>query len=424
VSSDDLIPCPTCETQLRVPPGAAMIRCPKCQAVLAVEASDEPAPPPDPPAKPFVPPLPFGRGAAKAAPPPPPPAPAKKTKVSAAAPVRARLAPVQQDELAAPRPGETSEEAIQRQRMRLALEKMERQEEKEKDRFLEANEWAKWGRVGLYLLAGGALANVAAAVVFSLFLVSLVVWTGFTPLLSLAAVGLVAHFAATVGGFGCCAAGPPGARGAAIAGAACTVLQLVLAVVAASVLTRNVDMNALHQRSGDPEAFLRSGLLMSGVFNNLLTMAALPLFLVMAMTSVGTAFPLKVLAIPIVAGVAEFAKLSLIGVVGNRLAVEAKGGELSHQAMRFVHRSFAAVLTAAILMPLSVPLSFVLSDAMGLGKGGGVVAILVLPVGAIQNGYYLWWAFTWFAQYQTLRDIAEVVVPTRLTHKGENLDVA
>ena len=421
--SSDQTPCPTCQTLLRVPVGAAMIRCPKCKSVLAVEPADGAAPPPPPPPpKPFVPPLPFGRGAAKAAPPPPPPPPPKQAKVSNQAPVRARLAPVQADELAGPKKDETAAEADQRQKMRAALDKLERQEEREKERYQVAGEWCKWGRLGLYLLSAGAMANVVAAGLFALFLISLVVWDGFTPLLSLAAIGLVVHFAATVGGFGCCIAGPPGPRGAAITGAACTVLQLVLAVVAASVLMKNVNMDALHQRSGEPEAFLRSGLLLSGVFNNLLTMAMLPLFAVMALAAVGTAFPFKVLAIPIAAGVAEYAKISLIGVVGNRLAAEAKGGELSHQAMRFVHRCFAAVVTAAILMPLSVPLSFVMSDSLGLGKAGGAVAMLVLPVGAVQNGYYLWWAFTWFAQFHTLKDIAEIVEPGRLTYKGENLD--
>src|SRR6478672_9016723 len=87
----ELVPCPTCQAMLRVPPDAKMIRCPACKTVLAV--STEPVE--------EVPPLPFGPvPAAPAQPlaPPPMAVPYAPPLARAAIPVRPVAAPARATE--------------------------------------------------------------------------------------------------------------------------------------------------------------------------------------------------------------------------------------------------------------------------------------------------------------------------------------
>ena len=37
-------------------------------------------------------------------------------------------------------------------------------------------------------------------------------------------------------------------------------------------------------------------------------------------------------------------------------------------------------------------------------------------------GYFLWWAFSWFHQYQVMMDVADILRPERLTDKRERLE--
>lgn len=415
----DQIPCPTCQAMLRIPAKAGMIRCPKCKTVLAVEPEEPP-----PPAKPSAPPLPFGRPPGKpsaAAPPPPPPKASQKS--TGAAPIRARIAPVSVDELSAgPKPGETSAEVNRREEMRRALDKLDEDERREKARYAVVAEECKWGRFGTRLLAAGAMANVVAGGLFCAYMVSLVTVDGFSPILWLAAAALAFHFLLLVGGFGACVRGPKGVSGAAIAGGVCAVIQFVLSAVAAFTLLQAANLEALNKRASDPEQFLISGMYTGSVFNNLLSVAQLPLFIVAAM-SLGASVALNSLVLPVLAGMFEFAKLSLVGIVGNRYAAEARDENLSYYAMRFVHRIFIAVLLGALLFPLSVPIAQMLMNSVSFGKAaGGVIPVLILPVGAIQNAFCLWWVYAWFAQYHTLNEVAEVLVPARVAYKGERLD--
>ena len=61
-----MVTCPTCQSMLRLPDGAEMVRCPKCKTVLSVENPNAPKPPAKIP-------LPFGLPAGPVAPVSPPP---------------------------------------------------------------------------------------------------------------------------------------------------------------------------------------------------------------------------------------------------------------------------------------------------------------------------------------------------------------
>jgi hypothetical protein len=110
----------------------------------------------------------------------------------------------------------------------------------------------------------------------------------------------------------------------------------------------------------------------------------------------------------VLAAAGEFAKLSVLGVITNRYAVLAKDPDLGHKGMRFVYRIFAMVLVGPILK--------------GAIYGLLVVGWISVPLLLATVGYFLWWAFSWFTQYQVMMDVADILRPERLVDKRDRLD--
>jgi hypothetical protein len=374
-----------------------MVRCPRCKTVLAVEGNVPPPPPP--PAAPPRPALPFGLPAGPvnpvAAKPAPTAAPPAKSTV------RGKL--VREDD-----PDDLMEEQREKDRRR------RREEQDELERKLEPlRRVCRPARIGITLMAYGAIASCAAAVFYFFFDVTTLTISGGVPaMLWVAGLMLGAHWLLTVAGFGFCAAGPKPMRPMAIAGVIIMVIHMGVFIPLFMILAALVSLEEVGLSGTGVRGPISSALLLSNIFNNLTTLTDLPVYLL----ADGLVRP-SVLILPVVGGALEFAKLSLIGILTNHYAVEGKDPELGHMALRFVYRIFWLVIAGVIL---KMGLWFLVKLTGGEPL---LLAWFAIPVWMLTNAYFLWWAFAWYAQFRTMLDTTEVITATRFADRRERLEV-
>jgi LSD1 subclass zinc finger protein len=394
------VPCPNCQTLLRLPAGATTVRCPNCKLTLEIDTDDEPAPPP-PPAPPTAKaiPLPFGR--AKPAPPPvaPPPPPVKpirgkvvKTRVVAEDPYSATPN-------ATPEPDDDERE----REIRRKLKELEAEDRVKQEQFEELSEECRRAQIGSKLLGYACLCGVVMTMAPVLFIVGSLTATLLTPVLILIAIGILGHTIFTIAGFGYCISGPREMRGTAVLGLIFAVLHLISNTTATGLFVApNLAMDSLNERDR-VDTFLYSNLVVSNSMCNITVATDLPYYL--------SVTPLVPWIVFITLGVSagfEFAKISCIGLLGNQYANAGKDIELSHVSMRFVYRIFAIVLVGPILKVLVVVFA--------------PNAISWVPLMLGSAGFFLWMAFSWYMQYLAEFDIAEILTATRLSDKRRRID--
>jgi LSD1 subclass zinc finger protein len=393
-----MVTCPTCQAMLRVPPGADTIRCPQCKTVLALQAPAA-APPPPPvaePAKPAVP-LPFARP--PASPPPaiakPPEQPVRTRKV------RAKFVEEHEDVDAEELPDEP------RRRPRRELSDDEKLERK-LDRMAEVTRPA---RVGITLLAYGALASCIAPLGVAFFFVStLFMQSADNPFIWAPILGVGSHWLLTLAGFGFCCFGPRSMRHMAIGGVIVMLVHAVAILGLVELTVKSISLANAGFGGMNEEPGLIGAVLFANLFNNLSGVTNIPLLVHFGLynTIGGLAF-----AVLLFAGGLEFAKLSLVGVLANHYAVEGKSPELGHQSIRFVYRLFWVVIVGFVGEMVIIGVSH-------LGFG---FIFLSLPSMMMMNGYFLWCAFAWVMQFQVLNEVIDVITPERFTDKRANLDM-
>lgn len=391
-----MVTCPTCKAMLRVPPGAETIRCPQCKTVLALQAPAAPPPAPEP-AKPAVP-LPFARPPANPAPalaiakPPEPPVRART--------VRAKFVEEHEDVDA----DELSDEPRRRPRRELSdEEKLERK----LDRVAEVTRPA---RVGITLLAYGALASCVAPLGVALFFVSTLFWQApDNPFIWFPILGVASHWLLTLAGFGFCCFGPKAMRHMAIGGVIVMLVHAVAMLGLVELTVKSISLSTAGFGGMNEEPGLVGAVLFANLFNNLSGVTNIPLLVHFGLynTIGGLAF-----AVLLFAGGLEFAKLSLVGTLANHYAVEGKSPELGHQSIRFVYRLFWVVIVGFVGEMIIIGVSH-------LGFG---FIFLSLPSMMLMNGYFLWCAFAWVMQFQVLKEVIDVITPERFTDQRANLD--
>lgn len=388
----DTVLCPTCQALLRPPPGAPAVRCPNCKTVLTVPTMPSPAP-----AGPKAPPLPFGRPAA------PRPAPVPSAPTRAAGPaVRAKIAADDPYDAPAETDAGTAEQDRERQ-IQAELAVLDAQERKEQRRYDDLVGLCKNARIGMQLFGIGSIGSSLAALIATFFVVTSLTATPFVPLAGLAYGLMGLHWLLTFAGFGYCCAGPREVRGAAVGGLVVTAAHVMFNLFAGAVVLPAVSIDTMTYRTEGFGAFIIHNLLIADCICNLLTLTDLPLFF-----NGVTPVPIPIVLMLALAAAGEFAKLSLLGVITNRYAVMAKDPDLGHKGMRFVYRIFVLVLVGPILK--------------GVIFGILVVGWIAVPLMLATVGYFLWWAFAWFNQYQVMMDVADILTADRLTDKRDRLD--
>jgi LSD1 subclass zinc finger protein len=321
------VPCPTCQSLLRLPPGATAVRCPNCKTVLAVELADAPQP------APAAPPLPFGRPRpAIPLPPAPPPIPT-------APPKRARLAPEEPRPRAEPN-GESAEpdEEARRRQIRRELEELEAKELREQEWMEELAGHCKHGRTAMHFLTWGVrtytlailLQLVAvAAVGFSMIdYAALVIplclaFAGFTTLL----LGI---------GFGFAIAGPEQGRHIGVMGLIICVIHAIGGILQPGNLVIMVHVQGL-ETAGRAAWDLIPVQDILGLATNLPLLADHPARFVQT-------YNWSLLGLVVAA--LEFTRLVLLAMLVQNYAVAGKDPEAGHRAFQTVNRIFWVVLLA------------------------------------------------------------------------------
>lgn len=393
-----MVTCPTCQAMLRVPPGADTIRCPQCKTVLALQmpATAPPTPPPPPePAKPAIP-LPFARPPASV-----PPPLAKPPEPARARTVKGKFVEEYEETDAKPLP---DDDEPRRRRELTDEEKLER-------RMDRAAEVTRPARVGITLIAFGAIASCIAPLGVALFFVStLFMQSSDNPFIWLPILGVGCHWLLTLAGFGFCCFGPKSMRHMAIGGVIVMLVHAVATLALIDLTVRSISLANAGFGGMNEEPGLIGAVLFANIFNNLSGVANIPVLVHFGLhnTIGGLAF-----VVMLFAGGLEFAKLSLIGILANHYAVEGKSPELGHQSIRFVYRLFWVVIVGFVGEMIIVGCTL-------LGFG---LIFLSLPSMMLMNGYFLWCAFAWVMQFQVLNEVTEVITPERFTDKRANLDL-
>ncbi len=386
-----MVTCPTCQVTLRVPPAADTIRCPQCKTVLQLQPAGA-APPVSapPPVKPAIP-LPFGRA------PEPPPTVARPP---AAPPTRGGKVTR----------GKVVEEVEDNDRDEKQSRRRGPTDEEKQERLIEkVGEMTRPARVGIQLMAYGAVAAAPAQLFATLFFVSTLFLEGATnPLLWFPIIGAVIHWILTLIGFGFCCAGPKEMRHMAVGGVIVMLLHVVTMLILVQLTARTISLNTAGFGGLNAEAGLLGALLLANLFSNLSGVTNLPLIIMFSMQTFGG----HVFILIMVSGAIEFAKLSLIGTLANHYAVEGKSPELGYQSMRFVYR-----IIWIVLIGLVGELILIAVSSLGFG-----FVFLSLPSQMLINGYFLWCAFAWAAQFQVLLEVAQVITPERFVDKRANWD--
>ena len=364
--------CPTCRATLRVPADAEKIRCPRCKTILLADGRPVPAERPRP--SPLDGPRPAPRPAL--------PKTFRRTRLDDAAP----LPPARSAALA---------DAAERQRV-----------------FEAFDAEAKPARLGMRFMAWGAAFSSAASVLFFVgFLATLATPILLAPLLALAAACVGMHWLLTVLGFGFCRAGPKSMRGMAGLGLGVMLVHLALSVPVALVLVDLFNLEEIGINQVQGQTALTASLLLSNLFNNLTTLTDLPVYVLGG----GLARP-QVLILPVLGGAVEFAKLSVLGILTNHYAVQGKDPELGYLALRFVYRIFGLVMVG-MLLKLGLWLFILVTGGDPL-----LQAWFRIPVTLLTQGYFLWWAFAWFAQCRVMFETVEVIDPRRFADDRERLE--
>ena len=403
------MPCPKCGTLLRIPADAPMIRCPNCQTILALESDEDDVPLESAPSKPA--PLPFGQAARRAqqqeVPLVPAPRAIVRAKLAESPPLSSGRNPYEKeadyDALA--------HERKRREEINRQLQELDDEERKTERRYQRYLTESQHGRTALKFFVGAAAASGISGGCYFFFSLTMFLAEPILPLLWVCVVALSSHFLCSLGGFAMACAGPKPVRPMAIFGLLCTIAQMIVTCVTGIILLAMVASDAMGYHAASNRDFITQSLLLGNVFSNTSTLVDLPIYLLSGLLD----RPI-VLFWPILGGMLEFAKLSILGIIANRYAAMGKALELSHQAMRFVYRIFGLVLIG-VIFKVFLWFTFKL-----IGDQPLLMAWFSIPLSFSSNAYYMWWIFCWVAQYQVLKDIIEVVTAERFADARFQLD--
>jgi LSD1 subclass zinc finger protein len=399
------VPCPTCQSLLRLPPGATAVRCPNCKTVLAVEPADAPAPAP---AAPAAPPLPFGRPRPAAPLPPAPPA----RPIPTTPPKRAKLAP---EPTPYARPGQ-EETAVEidpdekLKRMRRELAKLDEEERREQEWMRELSGHCKHGRTALYFLTWG-MRSYAVAVLFQFAAVAAVLFNlyAYAALAGLACLPFAGFTTLLLCiGFGFAIAGPRQSRHIGVMGLVITIVHAIGGVLQPG----NLAIMARLQGIDTPGKPMWSDVLvvqdMLGLATNLPLLADHPARFVQRYNW----------SLPgLIVAALEFTRLVLVCMLAEQYASAGKDPEAGHRAFKWVtHTSLAVMLMGSFRLAAAA-----LFDWGQFGDMWFVVGQIVH--GGITGGMYTGMAVGMLLISRTLSESIDVVDPRRFADNRERLEL-
>ncbi|CAN5263767.1 hypothetical protein BH11PLA2_BH11PLA2_32330 [soil metagenome] len=381
----DLMPCPSCQATLRIPAGAEAIRCPQCKTV--VNLKNQAAPPQAPPIPKAIP-LPFDRPA-------PPPVPVAKAKPIEKPMVRGKVVRDEDED--------RDDEERDRKPRKPVVERPD---------YGDLEDECKFGRVAVQLLGASALCGGAMALGFAAFLGTLAVASSVIMSLYYLVIALMVIQALLfIVGFGFAVAGPREMRPTAIVGLLITMLHIgvALPIVFYGV---NLSENLSEEGKAKHELSLANCIFFMGAGpSNLCGLTDIPWLLVQGELEK----PWYVVGI-VIGAFLEFWRASIFGTLIQYYAAEGKSVELGFRSLRFVYRIIWVVM---IGLGLKVLVLFLMRM---FGGENTIATSFNIPQTLLTDAFYLWWGFTWFAQFQTSKEVVEIVTAPRFADKRQNLD--
>jgi LSD1 subclass zinc finger protein len=390
----DTMPCPGCQATLRVPTGAAAIRCPACKTVITLDTKPVTAP---------VIPLPFD-----APKPPPPPPVARAVPVAKAAPTRAAV--VHDDDPPLDEDDEGAKRDAKGKRRNTLLDfdddELSEKELKEKRRIEELYEQAKPARTGTQLLSYTCLVDAIAHLLGFLYLL---VATFSLPIVPIAWAAIGMHIIALfleIAGLSFCIKGPKPMRSMAVWGLCVSVMALLTLGIA-----------FFYSLAGHAAVFAGAELFGSNAGMTIWVIAPLaPTLEFMNLLYWVSDGNLKGASwFMVFPGLLELARHSYTAVLMRSYCEEGKAPELGWKVSRFMFRLYLAYgsffVTRVIACALVVLNVCQKDDSglliyLGLSFAGGIISLCVAMV----------------AQFYALKDAADVVDYKRFAMKIRRLE--
>jgi len=364
----DSITCAKCDVMLRVPPGAEAVRCPQCKTILRAE----PPAAPKPVAKPVAKPAPV-----------------------VAKPNKPKIEVV--DEVAEAEREAGRAKLEKKKQLREAMDQLEEEKEDERQERIEFKEYSRLGRKSLSSLYWGvrlyALMFLLSVVITGVMVMApyLSIYIG-----SLAFAGSVAMLCCIGAGFGFAIVGPPAARHYGWIGLGVTVLH-ALAVFGQFLTTALNTMLAL-MRAG-PEAigvtgFVDPGIIgaygVLGLSTNFYSLTDTP-----ALLAGGAGAPW----IGFIAGVLEFTRMVVLGLLVQHYAELGKAPETGFKAFKVVSVYFWIMLLTMLFR---------------------VALILFLKGAQPQKDDFIWWVI--FVCYFAINAIVFLTVILQLVKLSDIIE--
>jgi hypothetical protein len=269
-------------------------------------------------------------------------------------------------------------------------------------------------RIGLRLLSAAAASSVSQSLTFAFFLATIAIAAFPEPItFFLTMVGLGGHGLFLLAGYFCCAFGPKGMRGTAIIGIVVTVLHAALIIPLAFfgvlISAQHLGTAANPNEGAIPHAVF----CLSSSVNNLTAFTDFPWMILLQDFVRGEG---KYVLMMLLGSLLEFTKMSILGTMVQYYASEGKSFELSFRSLKFVYRIIWVIVIVAIAKVVVLILFFL------FGGPQSVQEFYRIPQTLLTVSYFLWWAFAWYGQYQTMSDTVDVITPSRFLDSRRHLD--
>jgi|GEM_PF-1850903 len=414
----DVVTCPVCAVQLRLPASATTIRCPQCKSVLNV------APPTAVPSAPAAPlPLPFAKSKVKSASNPI----AKRAKGKKAVVV---------DEDAEAAEAEARKDAERRKFVTAEVEKMDEKEEIKLEKFARLQELIVHSRRAIIMFTWAARAQLVGLIIVLVVLLSFVMLVliavaqamqgrdasveagailGATVFLSLPLCGLLAAIQAVLTGIGMAsvAIGTKRARYLGYLGCAVCILHVLFVILQATRSLIGLATREFAVSTTDP-----LWVQLQPVFDLFGMITDLPLLSEQPTRLIFRGRGYSVSWFGIFASVFEFTRLVLVGIIAQNYAEDGKAIELGYRSYKVVGRIFYITLLAGVAR-------LVCAFAFDWAPPNEAFLVL-LGLGShalITFGSYLGLSLCIFGQSNALADTVEVVDAVRFAAESENLEL-
>jgi len=408
----DVITCPTCQSQLRVPAPASTIRCPQCKTVLNVSAA-----PASPPAAPL--PLPFAKSRTK---------PAGKNSLAKKVTKKAVLV----DEAAEQAEREASAKAEHRKFVKVAVEEMDERDEIKLEKFERLQELMVHSRRAVVMFTWAARAQLLGLVIVLAVVLSFMVAVlfevasslqgrgsvgvgailGATVFAALPLCGILAVLQSSLSGVGMVSVsiGTKRARYLGWIGCAVCLLHVLFIILQATKAMIGLATREFTVNPSDP-----LWVQIQPVFDLFGMVTDLPL-LSEQPTRLFWRYPISVFGI--FAAIFEFTRLILVGVIAQNYAEDGKATELGYRSYKAIGRIFWVTMLAGVARLVgAIAFDWArVDEAFILILGLACHAIITL-------GTYLALSLSVLGQANALSDTVEVMEAARFAAEVENLEV-